>query len=196
MDYLNESKVRTWLINNSNKTYNCKHSQYNILLNLLKNHPRYHYWKKQDPIQFKITYNNKIVKLFVKFDKRFEIKSWISCTRQNNNKHTTDKKYLTSAMRYSVRRQISIYRKNNNPKICSICNSKQNIQVDHYPIKFCKIRDEFLLKYNPPQLFDYHPKYGYSMFKKVDLKYKQSWQRYHKKHATYRFLCSTCNKKY
>ena len=26
-------------------------------------------------------------------------------------------------------------------------------------------------------------------------KWKQAWQRYHKSHATYRYLCSTCNKK-
>lgn len=130
---------------------------------------------------------------------------------------------LTSAMRHAIRKQIANFRRDNPHQYCELCNSVgsngsktttttnsstliQKYEVDHCPRKFVDIKSEFIdlmiKKSKPcPTEFLFNPKKGIAMFKKgtkaddyYDKKWKMAWQRYHLKHAQYRYLCSTHNK--
>lgn len=159
---------------------------------LIKTHPNYDTWKFNIPQQMKIM-KKKYIQLHILFEgtKKYRIVSWVQCCKK-----VTKKDPLTSAMRYAIKRQITIYKNNNINRICNICSDKEHIEVDHYPMKFVQIKNAFLLTIASPTQFIYHPKRGHAMFANPDAMFKKKWQQYHHKHATYRYLCSTCNKKY
>lgn len=85
--------------------------------------------------------------------------------------------------------------------------SSVKCEVDHYPKRFVDIKNEFLAdmikKGKPsPTEFVFIPKKGTCKFKNgskaddyYDKKWKLAWQRFHNKHANYRYLCPTCNRK-
>ena len=186
----NYQEVKTFLSNNvgiiSDK------NTFDTLCLLIKNHPRNSEWKYNIPQKIKII-NKKYIQLHVLFEgtKKYRIVSWVQCCKK-----ITKKDPLTCAMRQAIKRQITMYKNNNPIKQCVICNTPKNIEVDHYPTKFIQIKNTFLSTVIPPEQFIYHPKRGYAMFHKKDTTWKKAWQKYHKQHATYRYLCSTCNKKY
>lgn len=185
MNYL---ELKEWLTLRINKKLETE--EYDLLYSLIQKHPSYHDWKFNVPLSFKIIMKNAI-QLLVLFKgmKKYRIVSWVNCVK-------TPKKPdpLTSAMRQAIRRQITLYKKNNLKKQCLLCESIFKIEVDHV-IKFVFLKNQFLLNHVPPESFAYHPKRGYYMFKKCDLQWKKNWQKYHLKYATYRYLCSPCNKK-
>lgn len=158
---------------------------------LIKTHPNYSTWKNQKPLKMKII-KKKYIQLHILFEgtKRYRIVSWVQCCKK-----VTKKDPLVESMRQSIKRQITIYKNNNLLKQCKICDVTTNIEVDHHPLKFAEIKNDFLLTQVPPMQFTYHPKRGYAMFHKNNALFKKDWQQYHNKHATYRYLCSTCNKK-
>lgn len=202
--------AKVWLGKRVWKTIGVKDTDFNILYKFLKRHPNYDNWIHKEPTHFKIGRNTqKSLTMEVKFKncKRYRIVSWVCCARQKIPNHQKSDSYkLNQAMRYAVKIQMNGFRKNKK-LICCLCNKNKRIEVDHYPNKFSQIRDDFLEMKNKkgniqPNTFKYHPKKGMYMFLKgnkennyYDNKWKTSWQRYHKKHATYRLLCSSCNKK-
>ena len=186
---MNYTTTKLWLLNHIG-TFT-KGEEYDFLHLLIKNHPSYNEWQYNIPLKFKIVKKPNI-QLMVCFQKRYRIVSWVRCCTNKTRKIDP----LTSAMRHAIKRQISIYKNKNIEKICSVCQQDKKIEVDHYPIKFFKIKEDFMIHHIAPTNFQYHPKRGYSMFTKKDAMLKKSWQKYHLKTANYRYLCSTCNKKY
>ncbi len=188
MDY---KVVKNWLSNHINKTYNnVDDVEYDYLHTLLQNHPSYQTWQFNN-LAFKII-KKQYVQLMVSFNSRYRIVSWVKCT----NKKVYQIDPLTSAMRHAIRRQITIYKNKHLEKICHLCQSQQKIEVDHYPIKFKTLKKDFINNHTCPDTFRYHPNRGNSMFNKTDDLFKKAWQKYHLQNANYRYLCSSCNKKY
>lgn len=190
----NYNDTKSWLINNKGVySKNSVGEAFDTLCLLIKNHPNYNGWKFNTPYKFKIIMK-KYIQLHVLFEgaKKYRIVSWTQCCKGK----VTKKDPLTSAMRQAIKRQITIYKNSNIDKKCVLCGSTDNIEVDHYPIKFVDIKNDFLINntHTSPQEFDWHPKRGYSMFKPCDKVFKTKWQKYHHSKATYRYLCSKCNK--
>lgn len=208
---INYNVVKNWLVKHCHKKYNIdnhKHEkEFNLLCRLLDRHPSKANWKYNIPEQFHITRSraNKAVVLYVTFQgcKKSRIVSWVVCAKgklKTTNKTRSEADKLNSAMRHAVRRQIKQYRKMNVNRVCHLCGSTNRIEVDHHPLHFKDIKEDYIKmkakkSQQPPTDFDYHPKKGISMFKSANKKWKTNWQGYHKRHATYRYLCSDCNKK-
>jgi hypothetical protein len=203
-------KTKQWLSQNVHRTFfPSDNNKFMVLKTLLDRHPSKSEWKNPIPRSFKITRSpaNKALLLYVKFEgiTRYRIVSWKACASGKLEKcQKGPENQLNGAMRHAVRVQINKYKKSHPHKICVLCKSTTRIEVDHYPMHFVEIKNAFLKsrKDPPPTDFKWHPKRGNFMFKdgtKEDNYYgkrwKQAWQRYHNKHATYRYLCSTCNKK-
>ncbi len=207
-------KTKKWLIDHVHRNYFPRNPEFKILYDLLDRHPSKLEWKNQNPISFKISRSpgTGSLVMYVRFEglNKYRIVSWVACSKGKLAKHqqsnNPDNK-LNGAMRYAVRIQVSNYKKSHHTQTCVLCQSTHRIEVDHHPLHFVDIKQGFLkMKTSkgdlPPDKFKWHPKRGNFMFRDgtkadnyYDKKWKQSWQRYHKKHATYRYLCSTCNKK-
>lgn len=98
----------------------------------------------------------------------------------------SDEHYMKALARELVNEQIRGIRKILGDK-CELCESTERLEVDHYPVLFSKILED----------------YGYltTSFNLEKNKYEvtdkdmKSWKLYHHTHAKYRVLCSGCNKK-
>lgn len=207
-------KTKKWLSENVHKNFFPSNPEFGILCSLVDRHPSKDEWKNQIPVSFKISRSpgNGNLVLYVRFDgtTKYRIISWVACSKGKLAKQQESgnvDSQLNGAMRYSIRVQISNYRKNNPTPICALCQTTHRIEVDHYPKHFVELRDDFIKSQlaknlTPPNEFKWHSKRGNFMFKDgnkannyYDKSWKQSWQRYHNSNATYRYLCSTCNKK-
>jgi hypothetical protein len=124
---------------------------------------------------------------------------------QVNEKNPTEKRpsakeiadKLTCAMRYAVRRQIATWKRQNSiNRFCKQCKSTSSLQCDHVD-PFVTIKTNFIRDCNEsiPDSFDYSFKTCQSRFKRKDKSFKLRWQHYHLKHASYQWLCKTCNLK-
>jgi hypothetical protein len=189
----NYDETKEWLLNHCNKIYTSG-TEYDLLYQLIQKHPSYQNWKYNIPYAFKIV-KKQAVKLYISFvmnekHTRYRIVSWVNCAKGTIRKVDP----LSSAMRQSIKRQIGIYKKNNPNYICILCESTKKIEVDHI-VKFVDLKNQFINNVKVPETFDYHPKRGYYMFKKSDHQFKKQWQKYHLQYASYRYLCSSCNKK-
>lgn len=210
----NYDQTKKWLEEHVHRNYFPSNTEFKVLTDLIDRHPSKSEWKNCVPTSFKISRSpgNGALVLYVRFEglSNYRIVSWVACAKGKLAKHQesgNDDNKLNGAMRYAIRKQISLYKKSNLTQVCNICGTCYRIEVDHYPIHFVDIKDEFISMKTakgelPPTNFNWHPKKGNFMFKDgtkindyYDKKWKQSWQRYHKTHATYRYLCSTCNKK-
>jgi len=211
----NYDKTKKWLQEHVHRNFFPRnHQEFTILSNLIDRHPSKSTWKNQTPTSFKISRSpgNGSLVLYVRFEglSRYRIVSWVACAKGKLAKHQqagNDDNKLNGAMRYAIRSQISNYRRGHHTQVCAICDSSHRIEVDHYPLHFVDIKEGFLKMKTgkgdmPPSDFKWHSKRGNFMFKDgtkatnyYDKRWKQSWQRYHNKHAEYRYLCSTCNKK-
>jgi hypothetical protein len=134
--------------------------------------------------------------------------------KRKGPKPKSTEEQLTMAMRHAIRKQISNFRRDNSHPACELCNKDINsklcnndvYEVDHYPVRFAELKSTFIeimaAKNKPyPTEFLFHPKKGVAMFKKgtketeyYDKKWKLSWQNFHLKNASYRYLCPTHNK--
>jgi len=208
-------KTKKWLGEHVHKNFFPRNRpEFDILCSLVFRHPTKSEWKNQIPTSFKISRSpgTGSLVMYVRFKgmSKYRIVSWVACAKGKLAKHQTsgnDNNKLNGAMRYAIRMQISNYRKTHHDQKCTLCGTGYRIEVDHYPKHFIDIKESFIKmkteKGNaPPTDFKWHPKRGNFMFKDgtknndyYDKKWKQSWQRYHKNKASYRYLCSTCNKK-
>lgn len=205
------NEAKAWLEKRAHRTFTAKHEEFSILCEFLRRHPNYDTWKFKKPEKFQITRNTqKSLIMNVKFKglKRSRIVSWVSCaTMKVKSSQKSETAKLTQAMRYAIRSQLKAFKKTKALPYCELCHSYKSIETDHYPIHFSELRDNFIAMKtkkgdNPPEKFVYHPKKGRFMFgngnksdKYYAKRWKISWQTYHRNHATYRFLCSTCNRK-
>ena len=198
------NKIKLWLTQNVHKTVTPKHIEFENMCNMLKNHPNFNSWVHKDPEGFKITRSpkNKALQVHVKLNGKWRIVSWVACAKGKVIRQPNEANQLTQAMRFSVRKQIKMWRNAignaHNPE-CTLCECKvkHSLEVDHYPEKFCSIRDSFI-KANMsdgeiPNIYwdKKNTTYRFSKNEKINTK----WQKYHLKHASYRWLCGDCNKK-
>lgn len=207
-------KAKKWLTAHVHKNFFPRNPEFQILCDLIDRHPSKTDWTYQKPRSFKISRSpgNGSVVMYVRFEglNKYRIVSWVAAAKGKLAKHqqvgNTDSQ-LNGAMRYAIRVQINNYRKSHYDQTCTLCGSGYRIEVDHHPLHFVDIKENFIQMKTakgelPPAEFKWHGKRGNFMFQNgnkannyYDKKWKQAWQRYHKTHATYRYLCSTCNKK-
>lgn len=221
-DIIDYESVKSWLEKHVHQTINSKHPEFSIMNKILQKHPNFKEWKNQDCEAFKITRSpkNKALQVHIKMTNKNKIESenpkintlktlkkkeqnewrivsWVACAKGKVGQKSSDKNQLTQAMRFSIRKQIKNYRDSNsyNPK-CAICEKTNQLEVDHFPLTFAEMRDDFLSqiedKDNIKIRWDKN-KISYRFDKGESTNTK--WQRYHLKRATYRWLCSDCNKR-
>ena len=207
-------KTKKWMGEHVHKNFFPRNIEFQVLCNLLDRHPSKSTWKNQIPTSFKISRSpgTGSLVMYVRFEglSKYRIVSWVACGKGKLAKHQESgnvENQLNGAMRYAIRMQIRNYKKSHHDETCVLCDTGYRIEVDHYPDHFVDIKEGFIkMKLDKNDLsptdFKWHPKRGNFMFKDgtkatnyYDKKWKQAWQRYHKKNANYRYLCSTCNKK-
>ena len=117
--------------------------------------------------------------------------SWTSCI---NGKLKQDRKRLTWAMRHAIEPQIRLFRTNKSDQQCMICETKDQLTVDHQ-IKFRHLMNDFV-RTNPdfPNVFGKN-ELKQEIFRDEDQDYSKRWQTYHYKNARLRILCRDCNQK-
>jgi hypothetical protein len=102
------------------------------------------------------------------------------------NKLKNYSKYYRNAINWGTK---SIFYENNKLKICEVCNTDKNIQIDHKNISFQELLDNFENKCD----FNLEKNFIDSNAIISD-ELKINWKHYHDQNAQYRFLCSKCNK--
>jgi len=160
------------------------------LMDLFRNHPEYPE-KVRDVIDISITRNKLNSKYFElqiqKANNTTDNISYRCCINKPNKDRN-----LKSAMRNAIYPQILEFRNNCELSECSICRSKENIQIDHI-ILFHKLYDDFLKeRIDIPTSFDDNV-YNMAMFKQENKEFENEWKVYHKKYALLRCLCMKCN---
>ena len=202
---INYDDVKKWLESHVHRTFKSGCDEFNVMNEILQQHPNYNDWKNKDVEAFKVTRSKKVKALQTHIKMKggkWRIVSWVACAKGKVTRQPNDSNQLTQAMRYSVRVQIKKWRNtigvSYNPK-CNICHcdDKMKLEVDHYPLTFAKIRDEFLKKHEDEcqnLTFRWDNKNTSFRFQKNEA-LNIKWQRYHLKHASYRWLCGDCNKK-
>jgi hypothetical protein len=214
--------VKMWLEERVHQTITSKHKDFDMMNKILQKHPNFNEWKNKNCEAFKITRSakNKALQVHIKMTNSFNtqeekpkintlktlkkkeqnewrIVSWVACAKGKTGQSSSDKNQLTQAMRFSIRKQIKNFRDTNcyNPK-CALCEKTNQLEVDHYPLTFATMRDDFLSNVNDVDKIKIRwdkNKISYRFGKGEDINTK--WQRYHSKRATYRWLCSDCNKR-
>jgi hypothetical protein len=114
--------------------------------------------------------------------------SWNKCL---SGKQDSPDMLLSRALRTAIMYQMKIYRRSQ-INCCVLCSSDTQITVDHYPVKFRHIRDEFLQTHAPPTIFTKNYR-SQDCFREEDAEFEREWQEFHEQKASYRILCSTCN---
>ena len=160
------------------------------LMELFTNHPEYPE-KVYDVVDISIIRNKICPKYFelqiTKADNTTDNISYRCCISKPNKDRN-----LKNAMRNAVTQQILEFRNCCDTLECSICKSKENIQIDHI-ILFRKLYVDFLKERNDvPTVFD-DSIYNMAVFRLEDNKFEEEWKTYHKKNASLRCLCKTCN---
>ena len=178
------------------RTYTLRqHKEFNELItNVLAKHPK---WglelEKIRAIRIRRNRLNKSLQLQIKVNKMFFTISWRACITGKLNK--CDR--LTSAMRTSIRPQITSWKRvNQTNKKCEYCEQTQNLEVDHSFPSFKEIKSQFLQEYSQliiPTKFILHKSSCGSKFCAKDDQFKTLWERFHKRKANYQYLCKKCN---
>lgn len=185
-----------------NKTFRPHSAEFKAILDWLSRHPS---WRdKLDTIECvrivegKMNSNALLLRVKPTWLNRFITVSWRRCfQRRTLDRKTADAKVqLKKAMRYAIRLQVREWRKKNwLRKFCVECKSTNQIQVDHSDPSFITLVQGFLTKHADteiPTQFAYTKK-GLVKFRAQDDKFTRSWQRYHRQHAKYQWLCKSCN---
>jgi len=123
--------------------------------------------------------------------------SWKICIRNMLGKYEIDKEKIQDikiAFRfeshYGTKKD---YFNINNNKICSNCNINKNIAVDHYPIPYIKIFNDFIkdnnIDINNIEIF----KNDNNELRLKNRNIANDFLNYHDNIASYRYLCNKCN---
>lgn len=152
---------------------------YDFLHELYKRHPYYNtkiQYFHVSPLAKGEELNRVYEGVYDKFSKH-------TCIKQRMR---SDDYYMKAMARELVVEQIRAIRKILG-NTCELCSSTEELEVDHYPVLFSTILEDygqltksFNLEKNKYEIPD-------SVIK--------SWKLYHHTHAKYRMLCSCCNKK-
>jgi len=224
-DY-NYDTVKHWLEARVHTTINRPNEDFAMMQTMLANHPNYKDWKNQECEAFKITRSakNKSLQVHMKMkpqvsptsSKKFgdmrslkkkgdgwRIVSWVSCATGKVARKSSDANKITQAMRFAVRKQIQNWRNaignKHNPK-CALCDCVvyADLEVDHFPTTFAKMKDDFIETTLDGNIEDVKIRWDN---RKTSYRFEKGetantkWQRYHAGFAAYRWLCKTCNKK-
>ena len=191
---MNYGIAKEWLEKRAHRTISLKNIEdFEIMNELLKNHPDYKNWIHTDIEYFKITRSpkKKHLQVYMKMKgiTRPRLVSWTACVTGKKKKVNN----LSGAMRSCISDQINSFSSHHPIKKCSLCDSYSNIEVDHYPKKFRDIKKEFLKENTEeiPSLYFLRDKYIFSN----NSNFSEKWYQFHEKEARYRYLCSTCNQK-
>ena len=194
-----EQKIRELLQKNINNIINRENELFVNFLEIMMAQDKW--LDKLETIKsFKITRSklNKALLLQVMVNKysRWLTVSW----RKGSSRKRKEEDPLQSSFRYSVHRQILLWKKINSFKAeCVECKDTQHLhlklQVDHKEPSFIKLTKDFLeipINKDIPNEFDYNRKCG-RKFKKKDYLFNKRWQYYHKENAILQWLCRKCN---
>jgi len=201
-----ESDLRAFLEKHVHRTYTPPDEIFQTILNTVLTH--HDTWKHrlQDISGIKITRSriNKGLLLKLKTSRSWFTTSWKKCvTREQRNYNyvvkTETENRLESSMRTAIRRQICAWKRiNMMGRTCAQCQkSGVRLQVDHHTIPFAELRKTFLSECEVsevPSEFGWQGGRGQSKFLPSSKGFCRKWQRYHAKHATYQWLCGTCNR--
>lgn len=140
---------------------------------LFKRHPKYPE-KINGLVDVLIKYN-KFGNLSVYFKKKNDTVEDISALNKCINGKNKDDLYI--AMRTSILPQILKFRKKLPNLICEICNSSNNIEIDHKEPQFIELFSNFIneQKYKPNKFSS--NKYHQKTFRKKDLNFKKKMEK-------------------
>lgn len=120
--------------------------------------------------------------------RKWKLTSW-----RRGSSNYTEPDRLTQAMRYSVRRHSSRFRKEQTSRRCTRCYSVKKIHVDHIT-PFRLLKADFLsTQLSIPNEFQWKRRRW--DFQKEHLTFKKKWQKYHREHVKFQLLCQNCNLK-
>jgi hypothetical protein len=128
----------------------------------------------------------------IRTDGTKETFSWRDCASKSC---LSDDQKLKKAYRCSIDSQIEEYKKSQ-PNRCVLCNSTDQLSVDHKEPTFYVLMKTFQAQ-TPlpvPTLFDKQAKTNAEIFTAADKAFEDAWYTYHKDHAVLQILCSTCHK--
>ncbi len=121
--------------------------------------------------------------------------SWrASCGRAKPPHPPPVRSQVISAMRNGIQRQVSLWKSSHvGDRRCVRCNATTGLQADHVT-PFIRIATAFLAKgrSDEPTTFDRRPCKGF-LFQKADVAYARAFRAHHKAHATFQWLCKSCN---
>lgn len=180
---------------------------YNIIKDVLKNHPdaltkgvvdEFNNIILKDIILVenltnKGTYHMQIIN---KDDKYVDI-SW---NKAITKKETSCIDKLKSALRQSIFYQIKNFR-DITEKICSLCKSTNNLEVDHENPTFKQLVEQFLINKTYPTIFNKidrnteNKNESYYIFVEENKEFENEWKNFHLKNSKLRFLCKICHNK-
>lgn len=200
-------EAKAWLEARAHRSI-CKGTEdFNIMNSILQNHPDYNKWKNTDVEYFKITRapKKKHLQVYMKMQgiSSPRLVSWVTSVKGKKREVNEEKRIensITSAMRTAIIPQIDHYTFTHPIRKCALCESYNNIEVDHYPKKFREIKEEFLElnetredSQEIPKTYFHRTKWIFNS--KVGNSFESQWIQYHQEQATYRYLCATCNQK-
>lgn len=175
------------------KSLRTKHpDQYSFFFDLFQNHP--HAERKRvaeiEDIFIRIGYAGTYQMGYILPDGMKDTISWVSCVSGKAKPHC---QLLARAMRQAIIPQIHQF-KDTQPQVCAICAATANLTVDHFPIKFRTIKEQFLAETEYPIPTEFtKTSAALDCFRRDDFVFQQEWERFHESRASYRILCLTCN---
>ena len=106
---------------------------------------------------------------------------------------------LNGALRHAINDQINHFFQNQDPPFnCRRCGKMAKCEVDHI-LPFHHIKTEFMKTVKeeeiPTEFYDDINNTCTRIFKDQDKIFKEKWQSFHNKMATYQLLCPSCNRK-
>ena len=196
---MNTDKLRLYLTKHVGRTYVKESENYNtICTDVLAYHP---VWSLRltdiKSLRIRRSRLNKAIQLQLKTNRIWFTISWISCQPGKPTQPVSSQTQLISAMRQSIQVQITQWKRSTLcTKQCCTCQSAHNLQVDHKDMPFSQIQRMFLETILvAPQEFGINASSCICKFLPKDSSFKHHWQEFHKTHATYQYLCKTCNQK-
>jgi hypothetical protein len=159
---------------------------------LLDAHP---YWKSHYIAKYRVRLSrlNHSVQLQVRPKIRWVTVSWHACA--DGHEKLQPPCALSGAMRQAIYKQIVEWKRLQKTKVCVVCQATRLLQVDHDPQPFVILKEMFLraCKLAPPTQFRYDRRtHGPALHSGLFMK---EWQQFHQLHASYQFLCRSCNAK-